>query len=128
MRGEVTILFGREGSGLFNRELDKCDVLVSIPSTPTYRALNVASASAIVLYELWKARAGAGERGRVEEADVEARERLLGLFDALVVKDRLLEHKRKLANKAFKNIISRAFISRREASLITGVLRRAVES
>ncbi len=127
MRGETALLFGREGSGLSNRELDMCDILVSIPSSSAYRVLNVASASAIVFYELWKARTNSEEKRSVEGADAEARKRLLDLFDALTVKGKLPEHKRRLANKAFKNIVSRAFISRREASLMTGALRRAVE-
>jgi TrmH family RNA methyltransferase len=123
---EVALLFGREGSGLSNRELDRCDVVVSIPSSSTYRALNVASAAAIVFYELRKAEGNRGERGYLDEADPEIRERILRLFDALAMKVGTPNHKRRLADKAFKNIVSRAFISKREAVLIVGVLRRAV--
>lgn len=125
---EFALLFGREGSGLSNRELDRCDVVVSIPSSSTYRALNVASAAAIVFYELWKAEGNRRGRGYLDEADAEMRERILRLFDALAVKGSTPNHKRRLADKAFKNIVSRAFISKREAALIVGVLRRAVKS
>lgn len=127
-RGEAALLFGREGSGLSNRELDRCDVAVSIPSSSTYRALNVASASAIVFYELWKAGVEGGGRGYGDAADAAARKRLLALFTALTVKAGAPTHRRRLASKALKNVLSRAFISKREASLITGVLRRAVEA
>lgn len=64
----------------------------------------------------------------MDEADTEMRERILRLFDALAVKGGTPNHKRKLADKAFKNIVSRAFISKREAALVVGVLRRAVNS
>jgi TrmH family RNA methyltransferase len=125
---KIALLFGREGSGLSNRELDRCDVVVSIPSSSTYRALNVASAAAVVFYELRKAEGTRGGRGFMDEADTEMRERILRLFDALAVKGGTPNHKRKLADKAFKNIVSRAFISKREAALVLGVLRRAVNS
>lgn len=125
---KIALLFGREGSGLSNQELDRCDVVVSIPSSSTYRALNVASAAAVVFYELRKAEGNKGGRGYMDEADTEMRERILRLFDALAVKGGTPNHKRKLADKAFKNIVSRAFISKREAALVVGVLRRAVNS
>ena len=125
---KIALLFGREGSGLSNQELDRCDVVVSIPSSSTYRALNVASAAAVVFYELRKAEGNRRGRGYLDEADAEMREMILRLFDALAVKGGTPNHKRRLANKAFKNIVSRAFISKREAALIVGVLRRAVKS
>ena len=124
---EIALLFGREGSGLTNRELDRCDVVVSIPSSSTYRALNVASAAAIVFYELRKAEGNRGGQGYMDEADAEVRKRILQLFDALALKGGTPTHKRRLADKAFKNVVSRAFMSKREAVLILGVLRRAVK-
>jgi TrmH family RNA methyltransferase len=125
---EIVLLFGREGSGLSNRELDRCDVVVSIPSSSTYRALNVASAAAIVFYELWKAEGNREARGYLDEADAEIRGRILRLFDSLAVKGGTPAHKRRLADKAFKNVVSRAFMSKREAFLIMGVMRRAVKA
>ena len=127
-KDKVALLFGREGSGLSNRELDRCDVVVSIPSSSTYRALNVASAAAVIFYELWKAESNRGGRGYLDEADTEMKERILCLFDALALKGGMPNHKRRLADKAFKNIVSRAFISKREAALVVGVLRRVVKS
>ena len=122
----VALLFGREGHGLTNKELGLCDVVVTIPSSSAYRTLNVAAASAILFYELWKARTDVNKRGFIENADVSTVKRLLQIFNALIVKGNLPMHKRRLANKAFKNVISRAFISKREAFLILGVLSRAL--
>ncbi len=50
--GKVAIVFGREQSGLTNQELDHCHYLVQIPTNPTFRSLNVASAVQILAYEL----------------------------------------------------------------------------
>ncbi|HEW97191.1 MAG: tRNA (cytosine(32)/uridine(32)-2'-O)-methyltransferase TrmJ [Candidatus Parabeggiatoa sp. nov. 3] len=50
--GKVAVVFGREQSGLTNQELDHCHYLVQIPTHPTFRSLNVASAVQILAYEL----------------------------------------------------------------------------
>jgi TrmH family RNA methyltransferase len=125
--GVIAILFGREGHGLFNHELDLCDVIVSIPSSSQYQTLNVASASAIIFYELWKANTDHNHRGSSKEVDIPTKQRLLHLFQQVVEKEELPTHRKRLASQAFKNIISRAFISQREAHLLLGVLRRATK-
>lgn len=51
-QGEVAILFGRESSGLRNRELDRCQYLVHIPSNPEYSSLNIAQALQVIAYEI----------------------------------------------------------------------------
>ncbi len=70
----VAVVFGRESVGLTREEIAKCHLLVYIPANPSYPVLNLSHAVAIVLYELWLARAGAGEP--VERADAEALERV----------------------------------------------------
>jgi TrmH family RNA methyltransferase len=51
MREElVAIVMGRESTGLRRCEIEKCDVLVNIPTSPSYRALNLSNATAIILY------------------------------------------------------------------------------
>jgi len=123
IKGKMALLLGRESKGLSNEELNKCDIVVTIPSSPLYRTLNVASASAIILYELWKAKAE-HPRGYFEEADQENRMRLTRLFDQFSRESGLPAYKRRLATKAFHNVISRAFISKREATLMMGVFRK----
>ncbi|MBI4543708.1 MAG: tRNA (cytosine(32)/uridine(32)-2'-O)-methyltransferase TrmJ [Gemmatimonadetes bacterium] len=56
--GPVTLLFGREDTGLSNEELDLCDRLLVIPTNPRHRSLNLAQAVLIVAYELWLAGPG----------------------------------------------------------------------
>jgi len=52
IKGEVAILFGREGIGLNEDEIAMCDLLVTIPTDKKYPILNLTHAIAIVLYEL----------------------------------------------------------------------------
>ncbi len=54
----VALVLGRESVGLTRDELSVCDLLCTIPASPSYAALNVSNAAAILLYELFKARRG----------------------------------------------------------------------
>jgi TrmH family RNA methyltransferase len=50
----VALLFGSEDNGLTAEELDRCHVVLRIPTDPSYRSLNLAQAVLIVAYELWQ--------------------------------------------------------------------------
>lgn len=53
--GEVdslTLVFGPEGDGLSNHEVDLCDWVVTIASEPEYRSLNLAQAVMVFAYEV----------------------------------------------------------------------------
>jgi TrmH family RNA methyltransferase len=56
--GPVAVVAGREDSGLTNEELDRCQLLVTISTSPTHPSLNLAQAVAIMAHELWAARGG----------------------------------------------------------------------
>jgi TrmH family RNA methyltransferase len=122
---KTAFLFGRESKGLSNQELSKCDTVVSIPSSPKYRALNLATASTIVFYELYKTKCKPS-RGYKEEASVEEKDRLIKFFEQITVKIEVRPHKFRLIQRAFRNIIYRTFSSKREVSLIVGVLRKTL--
>ena len=49
---DVAIVFGRERSGLTNEELDRCQRAIHIPTSATFRSLNLAQAVQICAYEL----------------------------------------------------------------------------
>ena len=53
--GLVALVVGRESVGLTRDELGTCDLLCTIPASPRYPALNLSNASAILLYEFYKA-------------------------------------------------------------------------
>lgn len=56
--GDVAVVFGPEKSGLTNEDLDRCQVLLSIPCDPAFSSLNLAMAVQIACYELRLARTG----------------------------------------------------------------------
>ena len=124
--GMTALILGRESRGLCNAELEECDIIVTIPSSHEYRALNIASAAAILFYELWKSQYGY-HRIYFKEADRDALRRLVGVFDELCSKALVSSYKRGLAVRAFLNVLARAPTSEREASLLLGVLRKTVQ-
>lgn len=50
--GPVALMFGRERTGLFNEELQRCQAAVHIPANPDYSSLNLAQAVQVLSYEL----------------------------------------------------------------------------
>lgn len=120
-KGNIGIVFGRESTGLNRQEVELCDILVTIPASRNYNVLNVATCASIIFYELFQRKATES----VDLASSTSKQRLQVQFDRLMKRDEIQPHRRRLAQRAFRNIISRSFISRREASLLIGVFRKA---
>jgi len=53
--GGAAIVFGAERTGLTNVELERCNLLMTIPTDSRYSSLNLAMAVQVVAYELWLA-------------------------------------------------------------------------
>ena len=121
-RGNVGILFGRESSGLSNDEIEMCDLVVTIPASRAYNVLNLASAASIIFYALFQQRE---THIGPPLASKRVKARLQFQFDQLIRHSGVQRHKQKLAQRSFRNVISRSFISAREASLLLGVLRKS---
>ena len=51
---QVSIVFGREHSGLHNQELQSCNYHLFIPANPAYSSLNLAAAVQVVCYEIYQ--------------------------------------------------------------------------
>jgi tRNA/rRNA methyltransferase len=123
IQGDVALIFGREGDGLTNQELDLCDVIVSIPTHESYPILNITHAAAIIFYEIFKTQ----KPYPVEDLDEASLDEKQGLIDYM---DDVLEnldyppHKKKNASTVFRRIVGRAFISGREAHTLKGMFRR----
>lgn len=53
--GRVALVFGREDRGLSNRQLDRCQAVVTIPTNPDYSSLNLGQAITLMMWELFRA-------------------------------------------------------------------------
>jgi len=123
LNNKIAIIFGREGNGLYNHEIDLCDIMVSIPTDHSYPIMNISHAAAIIFYEIFKNRYEFPVVG-LEEATSTEKKYLLNDMEKIVAILDLPPHKQKTSLKSFKNIINRAFITGREVHTLKGVLRR----
>ncbi len=124
VEGTVALLFGREDYGLLIEELERCDILLTIPSHPEHPVLNVSHAAAIVLYEI--ANPPRPQR-EPRPASGEEKERLLAAFDDLLDAIAYPEHKRKRTSILFRRLLGRAMPSKWEFHALMGVLGPAVK-
>lgn len=121
--GNVALVFGREGEGLSNEELELCDVLVTIPTSDEYPIMNISHAAAIVFYEIFKQE----KEYPIENMDIacyEDKKIITELCDEIISKLDYPDHKRKNVEIITKRIIGRAFIAGREAKTLRGTLKR----
>ena len=120
---KIALLFGREGDGLSNKEIEDCDICVSIPTDPTYPIMNISHAAAIIFYELFKNNHDFPVEGLNESTPLE-KEYLQKDMDDLIDLLDIPVHKKNNGKKIFNNIISRSFITGREVHTMKGILRR----
>lgn len=118
--GRIALLFGREGVGLTKKEIEKCDFLVTIPTSKEYPVLNVSHAMAIVLYELFDVK----KTKFIKRASREEKERLLQTFNEFV--DFFAERLRnpEKIKLSFKRIVGRSLISEVESRAILSIFER----
>ena len=123
---KTAILFGREGNGLTNEEIETCDMIVSIPANPDYPIMNISHAAAIILYEIFKNIYEYNAEGLEEMTSIEKEYLLKDMFDIINTLD-IPDHKKKNGYRVFQNIVNRAFITGRESHTLKGTLRRIKE-
>ncbi|OQX22378.1 MAG: hypothetical protein BWK75_00855 [Candidatus Altiarchaeales archaeon A3] len=126
--GRIGLVFGRENCGLLDKEIEKCDVLVTIPTDKNYESLNLSHSVAIILYELIREKnLRRINLKKMKLADKTEKDVMLEKFTGLVNVFALGDFRTRLITKTFKIVTGRAFISGRECNTLTGVFRRSYE-
>ena len=120
----LSILFGREDTGLKNEELMLCDIVVCIPTSPEYPVMNLSHAVAVVLYELRGVDAGSTSR-TIRLASVEDKERLFTHVETFLDEIGYKEHKKEKTLLMLRRILGRAELTGREVQTLRGILRKA---
>ncbi len=124
---DVAIVFGRERSGLTNEELDRCQRAIHIPTSATFRSLNLAQAVQICAYELRLAHA-AGAPAAVREgrdppaaaAELEGlRAHTLAVMEAVGYYD---PAQPKLLERRLQRLFNRAGLLHSESQILRGFL------
>ena len=122
--GGVALLFGREDMGLLQEELNRCDILVTIPSDEEYPILNLSHAATIILYEIFQNRQRLRRPSRAKENEVGL---IYDFFDDLLEAIDYPEHRREKSSIMFRRMMGRAVPSRWEFHTIMGILGDAAK-
>lgn len=120
LTGRFALLFGREGTGLNQEEIRRCDFLVTIPASERYPVLNLSHALAIVLYELSSEK----EKDMIIQASGEEKEMLIRCFNSLVDHFSPQLRSPEKIKLSFRRVIGRSLISDVEAAALLCVLQR----
>lgn len=127
-KARVGLLFGREGIGLTNKEIQESDFIVTIPSSKKYPTLNLSHSVAVVLYELHK-KIGKQRIGeQIIAVGEQEKKQIMKMFNKIFNQ---LEFKTKenkeTQRKVWRRIIGKSFMTKREAYAVMGFLRKLIK-
>jgi len=125
MEGKIGIAFGREDYGLLNEEIKKCDLLVKIPTSEQYPALNLSHAVCILLYELFIQK---HEPMEIILANGKEKEKMYEFFDKLLDTINYPEYKKENTRILFRRVMGRAMLSKWEYHTLMGVFKKAIKA
>jgi len=125
--GRIALLFGSEDTGLTNEELDKCDAVVTIPTSLEYPVMNLSHAVAVIAYELGIALNKVRETP-YRPSTPQERAILVQYLDKLVriIMSDAPEGKIAIYRDIVRNLVGRAFLSGREVHSLIGFFRRVL--
>ncbi len=122
---KIALLLGREGNGLYNEELQRCDFVVTIPVSPHYPSLNISHALAILLYELFQH----SSKDRITDAyvpiDQKDKERLLRLIHDALDRTHFVPDTKRITQKTiWQRLLAKSFLTKREAYALMGFIKK----
>lgn len=124
--GEVALVFGPEHSGLANIEIERCQLMVCIPTVPDFSSLNLAAAVQIIAYEVRQAALDAEPMSQRPEARSAAAEELGQLYahleETLVAVGFLDRAKPGRLMHRLKRLFNRARLDQNELNILRGFL------
>ena len=123
--GKVALVFGPEDHGLSNKDLEHCQLLITIPIRPDYPSLNVAQAVVICLYEIYLASLERVAESNVQRASAESVERLFDRMRTSLLKIGFLDSENpEHMLLAFRRILGRAGLEDKDVRIFTGLFRQ----
>lgn len=133
LEAKVALVLGPEDNGLSREELERCDILLSIPADRGFPTLNLSHAAGVLLYEAYKARTHTST-GRDLPTPASGRVALNGrekeiffeLLAEFLTDIRYPAHKRRGLVLLFRRVLGRATPSQEEYSMLLGFLKRAM--
>ena len=119
----VSLVFGRDTTGLRNDEIELCDIVTSLETGTQYRTLNLSHAAAILLYLISRAK-----MHRRTLQSFPARKMLASYAYQLAVESGLQEHRAKKLEEIMKRIALKSELNEREITAFLSLLRKAKQA
>lgn len=127
-KSSVAIVFGREGTGLTSAEISKCDLLVTIPSSRKYPALNLSHAVAIVLYELFQQSSSVKTTSHFPLASRQEKKLAMSMINQIISGMSFsIKSKKDTQSLVWQRLINKAFLTKREMYALLGFLRKTIK-
>jgi TrmH family RNA methyltransferase len=122
---KYAVVFGREGDGLTNSEILKCDFSVTIPCSAKYPTLNISHAASIIFYELFKHSREKKHGSHIAYASKKEKDVLLGVVYGVVDKLQFkTAGKKKTQVIVWKRMIGKANLTKREVFALIGFFKK----
>ncbi|MBX3011749.1 MAG: TrmJ/YjtD family RNA methyltransferase [Caldilineaceae bacterium] len=125
-QGKVVLLFGQEDDGLDNAALDRCHLLVTLPTDADYPALNLAQSVLLLLYEVRMALLAAQPIGEGEPplATQAALTHLLTIGEEVLTRIGFFKVNQRAVMRKVRQMLYKARLTPEEAALVMAILRR----
>jgi len=123
IEGDVAILFGREDFGLLNEELERCHVLVKIPTSEEYPVMNVSHAAAVLLYLLSKKEPPKENLARAEDLEILIR-KVAELLDLI----EFPKQRKRRELITLRRVLGRARLRDYELQTIFGIFQKTISA
>ena len=126
---DFCLVIGRETSGLNNRELEICDLVVVIDTKSEYKTMNISHALAILLYEISKIRPEIPLKKNKRNKELATRQEMDLLINYVnKVADRFGydKHKQPMLNSAVQRLLARGTPTSKETMLLISLFRKSL--
>lgn len=127
---DFCIVLGRETSGLNNKELQMCDLIVVMNTKTKYRTINISHALAILLYEISKSLPESHLKKSKRSKTLATREEidlLINYVNEIANHSGYNKHKQRMLNSAIKRLLARGTPKSKEVMLLISLLRKSLE-
>jgi len=125
-QGMSALVFGQERTGLINDELDLCQYVVTIPTSPAYPSINLAGAAQIMTYEIFRARQADFDGDARREQPLATAEELQLFYEHLervLVQTEFLDPQNpRLLMRRLIRLYGRTGLDRNELNILRGIL------
>lgn len=125
IKKDAAVVFGRESSGLTNKEIQGCDFVVSIPASKKYPIMNLSHAVSTILYELSKKTLKESTTSHTQFASEADKKQLMKMLKSALGKmEFATKEKKQTQITVWKRLVGKSFLTKREAFALMGFLRK----